>query len=114
MFEYPSTIIKTNIINIITLNSPQVIILLILLVSWLDLPAEGAPFQVVEVFSGVGRIAGLAETVGYKSAAIDIEIGNAYAQKHQKRSPMDINSNAGLAFPGNLRNQFQILTVLMF
>lgn len=57
----------------------------------------------VEIFSGVGRIAGLAKTYGYKSAALDIEIGNEYAQKHQKRSPMDINSNAGLAFPGNLQ-----------
>lgn len=56
----------------------------------------------VEFFSGVGRIAVLAKTFGYKSAAIDIEIGQEYA-KHRGgiRSPMDINSNAGLMFHGH-------------
>ena len=85
-------------------RAAQVIVLLVLLVSWLDLPQKGSgPYQVVEVFSGVGRIAGLAKTYGYNSAAIDIEIGEEYAkQRGGIRSPMDINSNAGLMFHGHI------------
>ena len=50
----------------------------------------------VEFFSGVGRIAALATHVGFQSAAVDIEYGTEYAKKHNTRSPMDLNSNAGL------------------
>ena len=66
---------------------------------WLDLPdltLQDPPYAVVEYFAGVGRIAGLADYVGYKSAAFDIEYGDDFSKRTGKRSPMDINSNAGL------------------
>jgi len=80
-----------------------VVVLLVLLVWFLDIPkSEEAPYQVIEYFSGVGRIAGIAKQTGLKSAAVDIEQGEEYAKKRGKRtrSPMDINSNAGLVSPG--------------
>lgn len=58
---------------------------------------DGAPFEAVEFFSGVGRIASLAKAFGYNSAALDIAYGEEYAKQTGKRSPMDINSDAGLA-----------------
>lgn len=71
---------------------------LILLVWWLDLPKmEADPYQTVEFFSGAARIATISKHIGYKSAAVDIDYGAAYAKQHGKRSPMDINSDAGLA-----------------
>lgn len=83
------------------LRYPKVVVLLVLLVWWLDLPGpEDSEYQVVEFFSGVGRIASLAKHSGYKSAAVDIEYGYEYAKQHNKRSPMDINSNAGLMLRG--------------
>lgn len=72
--------------------------LLVLLTWWLDID-KTANYQVVELFSGVGRIAAFAKFVGYKSVAVDIKYGQEYAQKTGKRSPMDMNSNAGLMFP---------------
>lgn len=57
---------------------------------------ENEPFQVVEFFSGAGRIAGFSKRVGLRSAAVDIQHGEAYAARTGKRSPMDINSDAGL------------------
>ena len=77
----------------------EAIILLILLVWWLELPASDpseGPYQVVEYFSGVGRIARLAAYFGFEVAALDIEYGADYSNRTGKRSPMDINSNAGL------------------
>ena len=74
----------------------QVVILLILLVWWLDLPPQGDPYQVIEMFAGVGRIAGLSKFAGFKSAAIDIEYAKERWERVGKRSPMDINSDAGL------------------
>ena len=71
-------------------------ILLILLVWWLDLPPQGDPYQVIEMFAGVGRIAGLSKFAGFKSAAIDIEYAKERWERVGKRSPMDINSDAGL------------------
>ena len=70
---------------------------LVLLVWWLEIPrSQASEYQVVEFFSGVGRIAALATHVGFQSAAVDIEYGTEYAKKHNTRSPMDLNSNAGL------------------
>ena len=72
-------------------------ILLVLLVSWLDLP-KGEEFQVIEYFAGVGRIAALSRYVGYKSAAVDITYDSEQFKRSGKRSPMDINSDAGLVW----------------
>ena len=75
----------------------QVVVLLVLLVWWMDLPSsETSPYQVVEYFSGVGRIAMLSRYCGFTTAALDIEYGMQYAKENGKRSPMDINSSAGL------------------
>ena len=71
-------------------------ILLILLVAWLDLPVQGEPYEVLEMFAGVGRIAALSKRAGFKSAAIDIEYAKEKWKSKGKRSPMDINSDAGL------------------
>ena len=75
----------------------QVVVLLILLVWWLEIPrCQQSEYQVVEFYSGVGRIAKLAAKVGFVAAAVDKDYGLDYAKKNTKRSPMDINSNAGL------------------
>ncbi|CAL1136134.1 unnamed protein product, partial [Cladocopium goreaui] len=75
----------------------QVVVLLILLVWWLEIPrCQQSEYQVVEFYSGVGRIAELAAKVGFVAAAVDKDYGMDYAKKNTKRSPMDINSNAGL------------------
>jgi len=88
----------------------EVVIFLILLVWWLDVPKmENEPFQVVEFFSGAGRIAGFSKRVGLRSAAVDIQHGDAYAASAGKRSPMDINSDAGLVPLVSKNNQVLIL-----
>ncbi|CAK9030772.1 unnamed protein product [Durusdinium trenchii] len=54
----------------------KVVVLLVLLVWWLDLPKEEEnPYQVLEFFSGVGRIAALSKLGGLRSAAVDIVNG---------------------------------------
>ncbi len=74
--------------------------MLVLCTWWLDLPKhEAQPYQVLEFFSGVGRIAALAKHCGFKTAAIDLEYGDSYVKKKRgKRSPMDLNSSAGLMY----------------
>lgn len=71
--------------------------LLVLLVWWLDIPpSRNDPFEVLEFFAGVGRIAGISKYCGYTSAAVDIEYGRYSMGSVGSRSPMDINSDAGL------------------
>lgn len=75
----------------------EVIILLVLLTWWQDMPASGKPpLSVVEYFAGVARISALAKFMGYSSACVDIEFGKEMGSKRGSRPPMDINSNAGL------------------
>lgn len=82
--------------------------MLVLLTSWLDMPVQNkAPFQVLEYYAGVARIATLAKFLGLRSAAVDIEYGKHNKPK-SKRPPMDINSDAGLMWLGI------IWTVLLF
>ena len=70
--------------------------MLVLLTSWLDMPVQNkAPFQVLEYYAGVARIATLAKFLGLRSAAVDIEYGKHNKPKSE-RPPMDINSDAGL------------------
>ena len=82
-------------------------ILLILLVWWLDLPPQGDPYQVIEMFAGVGRIAALSKFAGFKSAAIDLEYAKDRWERVGKRSPMDINSDAGLLSRVCIKHVFQ-------
>lgn len=76
-------------------NPSKVVLLLVLLVSFIDLPAT-EDYQVLEYFAGVGRIAAFSKHCGYRSAALDIEYRKEHFQSTGKRSPMDINSDAGL------------------
>ncbi len=80
----------------------EVIVLLVLLTWWQDLPSkEGGPiYEVLEFFSGVGRVAAMAKRAGYTTAAVDIEIGKHIGEQRGTRPPMDINSNAGLLLLG--------------
>ena len=80
----------------------KVIVLLVLLTWWQDLPSkEGGPiYEVIEFFSGVGRVAAMAQRAGYTTAAVDIEIGKSIGAQRGTRPPMDINSNAGLLLLG--------------
>lgn len=74
----------------------KVVLLLVLLVSFLDLPKIEEEYQVLEYFAGVGRVAALAKFCHYRSAALDIKYGEEGFLRAKKRSPMDINSDAGL------------------
>ena len=72
----------------------QVMILLVLLVSWI--PDEGDinhGYGMIEFFSGVGRVAQMAELVGLSAVAYDLEYSRP---RVGKRRSMDLNSNAGL------------------
>lgn len=87
----------------------KVIIFLVLLVSWMeDENNVKSNFQVIEYFAGVGRIAQVAHRKGYQSVAFDLTYGEERAARVGKRSPMDINSNAGfaLAIKMILRSEF--------
>ena len=71
---------------------------MILLVWWMGVASpQDQCIQVIEFFSGVGRIAALAKWVGYEAAAYDRDYAKA---KCGRRSPMDLNSNAGLVLLG--------------
>lgn len=92
-----------GLIYIYTLHIPysqtKVVVLLILLVWWLDLPkCDAGPYQVLEYFAGVGRIAAIGTFTGLTSAALDISYGEHLGKRmgKRKRSPMDLNSDAGL------------------
>lgn len=75
----------------------EVVVFLILLVWWLDVPKkEDQPYQSLEFFSGVGRIAAFSKLCGYESAAVDLDYGKEFSERTNKRSPMDMNSDAGL------------------
>lgn len=61
------------------------------------------PYQVLEFFAGVGRVAALAKRCGFVAAAVDVEYGRETGKRMGKRSPMDINSNAGLVLRNRIR-----------
>ena len=70
-----------------------------LLVWWHNLHAPDEPYQVIEYFAGVGRIAAVAKYQGYKTAAVDLEYGKDIPRKKKRgnsRPPMDLNGSAGL------------------
>lgn len=93
---------------------PKVIILLTLLVSWMEDPVGidyKQDIQCIEYFAGVGRIAQLSAHVGYTSIGFDIDYGT---RRRGKRSPMDLNSNAGLVLAIRiiLRSSFNDLAAM--
>ena len=71
---------------------------MVLLVSWMGVLRD-EKYQVFEYFAGVARIAKLAKVMGYKTAAYERDFGKS-SKVRRKRSPMDLNSNAGLVFLG--------------
>lgn len=77
----------------------KVVLLLVLLVSFLDVPKPPQQYQVIEYFAGVGRVAAMSKHLGFDSAAVDILYGKAGFGASGKRSPMDINSDSGLVLP---------------
>ena len=81
--------------------TPEVVVLLVILTSFLNVDSlrGRSPFQIIEYFAGVGRIAGFARYAGFRSAAVDLEIGRDKARP-RSRPPMDINSSAGLLLLG--------------
>lgn len=98
-----------KIIHVIFLTCPnplsmcimsEVVVLLVLLTWWQDFQKPAQPYDVLEFYAGVGRIARVSKFIGLKSAAVDIEYGKASASKRGSRPPMDINSDAGLLWPG--------------
>ena len=56
-------------------------------------------YQVFEFFAGVARVAKVAKLLGYKTAAHERDFGKS-SEVRGKRSPMDLNSNAGLVVLG--------------
>lgn len=76
------------------MRTPKVIILLVLLTWWQDFPKDEAPYQVLEFYAGVGRIAALSKFASFKAGAVDLEYGKGCRKR--SRPPMDMNSNAGL------------------
>lgn len=77
----------------------QVVVLLILLAWWQDLHTPEQPYEVLEYYAGVGRIAAMSRAAGFRSAAVDIDYGKDIASKRNTRPPMDMNSNAGFLRP---------------
>ena len=69
---------------------------LVLLTSWLDLPAPQQDIQILELCAGKARLCRLAKSMGLGVAAHDIEYDDIKSTRSQpKRSAMDINESAG-------------------
>lgn len=95
----------------------EVIVLLVLLAMWQELPSskeEPPIYDVIEFYSGVGRIAAMANRAGFTAAAVDIDIGRDIGVKRQTRPPMDINSNAGLLFLGTCSKLYICILVVVY
>ncbi|CAE7794044.1 unnamed protein product, partial [Symbiodinium necroappetens] len=73
----------------------EVIIFLVLLVWWLDISPDSG-IQFLDYFAGRARLALVAEGAGYKVQAYDKAYGDALGKRKNKRSSMDLNSNAGM------------------
>ncbi|CAK9040702.1 Uncharacterized protein SCF082_LOCUS23615, partial [Durusdinium trenchii] len=58
--------------RLILMKTPKVVVMLVLLTWWLDLPKHH-DYQTLEFFAGVGRIAAMSQFCGYQSAAVPNE-----------------------------------------
>ena len=80
--------------------------MLILLVSWLPLPPKEQPWEVLEFFSGRGRLSSLAAKCGFSVGSFDINMLPKRLRKRsqkqrtyfRRRQPMDINGEVGFSF----------------
>lgn len=61
-----------------------------------DGPEVKSDIEVIEYFSGVGRIASAANYIGYQSVGFDMADGVSTARRSGRRNPLDLNSNGGL------------------
>ena len=73
-------------------------ILLILACSWLQLPPPEQEVQVLELFAGQARLTRLAKSLGFGTAAHDIQFDKAASSGDADRSATDINESAGFVF----------------
>ena len=71
-------------------------------------------FQVIEYFSGCGRIAQLADYAGYQSVGFDLEYGIPKARQTGRRNAMDLNSNGGFVLAAKLilRSRLDLLVAM--
>ena len=108
--------IETNSSIVLCPAASQVIIFMVLLISWMEDPAivNKKDIQVIEYFAGVARIAQVSERRGYQSVAYDLDFGKRVSEKSGKRNPLDLNSNAGfvLAVKLILRCRFNELVAV--
>ena len=75
----------------------QVVIFLVLLISWLRLGLEEDPaYEFLEYFAGCARLSKVAAAMGYPTEAYELDYGLDAARRRGKRGPMDLNSSAGL------------------
>ena len=93
--------VKPARLEIFNQTLTEVVVLLVLLTWWQNLDRPDRPYEVIEFYAGVGRIAAFSKHVGMKSAAVDLEIGKDLGRKRGSRPPMDINGSAGLLLLGS-------------
>ena len=95
----------------VKLAFPEDFIYLVLFAYWFDfgeLSQDDLQLDLLEVFSGVSRVARFARRCGLKSRAFEIKFDGkhqrifrfSYHSKRRKRSFMDLNGEAGMAFLG--------------
>ena len=80
--------------------------MIVLMTSYLPRVQSDREYDLIEFFSGAGRIARLAECVGYRSLAFDIIYDKQSKPKGRRtkakgskgRSCMDLNTSAGFLF----------------
>ena len=102
--------LKTRPLYNIYIYRSEDVIFLVLLISWMGV-CDDDGYQVIEFFAGVARIAKLAKASGWKAVAYDRDFGTV-SKLRSKRSPMDLNSNAGLAFPDD--NAYELLFIFSY
>lgn len=80
---------------------------LILLITWMDTRKFvcKSPLNLVEIFSGKGRISKMAAWLGLEVRAVDITYCRPWRKrskwnKRRQRSPMDLCGEAGFTFHG--------------
>lgn len=74
---------------------PKAFILLILATSWLNLEGFDKEIEILELFAGQARLTRLSKSLGFGTAAHDIDYDPLPRVDKSKKSAMDINGSAG-------------------
>ena len=74
---------------------PKAFILLILATSWLNLEGPDKEIEILELFAGQARLTRLSKSLGFGTAAHDIDYDPLPKVDKSKKSAMDINGSAG-------------------